>query len=410
MIISLGKIEIKFFIYLLLYLLLNLLLIITNLYFKEREEEKIKNRLLNYIISYGFNIFFIIPECANIKKYFCKKKEYKKSEVGSNKIIYIFNSPYGKINCKSFFYIALGIFIYFIYNFFGDIYISLHYEYFKFTSTEFYRSLEILYLYLFYRLIIKTLFYKHHILSLIMLILMEFIRYVIQMFFIEEIGYNFPFDLVYFIPVIFFPSIEALVYYLLKKVLSFKYYSEFFICFIVGFIFISCTIIILSISLNIDCGDNTICQILSEKDQISIEYTIMIYILISMLKGFILLFMLKTINDFTVFHLIIFFALKDMISDIIGLFIEYTFFDLIIILVTYTIEIFALLVFVEMVELNFCGLNQNLKRFIRNRADRDINLIYESNTDENVDEETINFSIDEASIEIESINDKTSVY
>ena len=46
MIVSLGKIEIKFFIYLLLYLLLNLLLIITNLYFKEREEEKIKNRLL----------------------------------------------------------------------------------------------------------------------------------------------------------------------------------------------------------------------------------------------------------------------------------------------------------------------------------------------------------------------------
>ena len=89
MIISLGKIEIKFFIYLLLYLLLNLLLIITNLYFKEREEEKIKNRLLNYIISFGFNIFFIIPECANIKKYICKKKEYKKSEVGSNKIIYI---------------------------------------------------------------------------------------------------------------------------------------------------------------------------------------------------------------------------------------------------------------------------------------------------------------------------------
>ena len=129
-----------------------------------------------------------------------------------------------------------------------------------------------------------------------------------------------------------------------------------------------------------------------------------------MFKGFILLFMLKIINDFTVFHLIIFFALKDMISDIIGLFIEYTFLDLIIILVPYTIEIFALLVFVEMVELNFCGLNQNLKRFIRNRADRDINLIYESNTDENVDEETINFSIDEASIEIESINDKTSVY
>ena len=263
MLISLGKIEMKFFIYLLLYILLNLLLIITNDYFNEREEEQIKNILLNYIINFGFNIFFIIPECKNKKKCLCNKKEYKKSEIGSNKIIYIFNSPYDKIKCKSIFFVALGIFIYFLYYFFSDIYITLHIEYFKFTSTEFYRSLEILYLYLFYRLILKTLFYKHHILSLIILILMEFIRYVIQMFYIEKIGFNFPYDLLYFIPVIFFPSIEALIYYLLKKLLSFKYYSEFFICSIIGFIFIFFSIIILIIYLNVDCEENIICQILS---------------------------------------------------------------------------------------------------------------------------------------------------
>ena len=129
-----------------------------------------------------------------------------------------------------------------------------------------------------------------------------------------------------------------------------------------------------------------------------------------MFKALILLILLKTINDFTVFHIIIFFALKDMIFNIIGLFIEYNSCDLIIIIVTYSIEIVALLVYLEIVELNFCGLNQNLKRFIRNRADRDINLIYESNIDENTDEETNNFTIDESSIEIESISDKNSVY
>ena len=63
-----------------------------------------------------------------------------------------------------------------------------------------------------------------------------------------------------------------------------------------------------------------------------------------------------------------------MITSIFELIQEYTTFGLIIVTITFFIEIISIFAFLEIIELNFCGLNRNLKRNIINRANEEANL------------------------------------
>ena len=62
---------------------------------------------------------------------------------------------------------------------------------------------------------------------------------------------------------------------------------------------------------------------------------------------------------------------------------------MVIIIITYPIEIFGCLVLIETIELNFCGLNLNIKKNIIKRSINEMNSIYNINEEENEEEEDL---------------------
>ena len=91
---------------------------------------------------------------------------------------------------------------------------------------------------------------------------------------------------------------------------------------------------------------------------------------------------LLTFNDFTAV------VFGEIIIDIFNLTIKFDYIDLLIYIVTYTIEILGVLVFIEAIELNFCNLDVNLKKNIILRAGNEIDSLYNyQNESENESEE-----------------------
>ena len=89
-----------------------------------------------------------------------------------------------------------------------------------------------------------------------------------------------------------------------------------------------------------------------------------------------------TFNDFTAV------VFGEIIIDIFNLIIKFDYIDLLIYIVTYTIEILGVLVFIEAIELNFCNLDVNLKKNIILRAGNEIDSLYNyQNESENESEE-----------------------
>ena len=112
-----------------------------------------------------------------------------------------------------------------------------------------------------------------------------------------------------------------------------------------------------------------------------------------------------TINNFSVFHIIIFISFNDFINNIFRIFFEKYSYDLkLIVIITFSFEIFAIFVFIEIIELNFCGLNLNLKMNIMNRAKSEINLLIGEKN-----ESDISWDI-ETSEQDKSNDDSNSVY
>ena len=106
-----------------------------------------------------------------------------------------------------------------------------------------------------------------------------------------------------------------------------------------------------------------------------------------------------TINIFTVFHLILLYPFGRIVQNLID-FSNYNIYEHITIISTSFIEIISILVFVELIILNFCGCNYNIKKNIIFRAEEEINNLdnfYDDNDD------NLNIESDE-NIEISSYN------
>ena len=87
-------------------------------------------------------------------------------------------------------------------------------------------------------------------------------------------------------------------------------------------------------------------------------------------------FTIVLINNFSVFHYFLFVSLERLIEAIFS-FSDYVIFEQIIIIVTFFIEIFAMLVFLEIIILTFCGFNYNIKNNIIFRAENEIGRLKE---------------------------------
>ena len=111
-------------------------------------------------------------------------------------------------------------------------------------------------------------------------------------------------------------------------------------------------------------------------------------------------------NDFNVFYLIIPFSINTLINSIFDIWKKFSINELIIIIITFLIEIISTFILLEIIELNFCGLNNNLRKNIIKRATKEKGLIYEINRRDN----SLDSSESDLVIDSKIISDNSSEY
>ena len=294
----------------------------------------------------------------------------------NNKIQYLFYYQPKRINKNNILFGILFFLSYYIYSILCDIFINSKKELTKLGTNEYYNALDIFYLYLIFRFKHKTIFYRHHNLSLFILLFVLLLLYFLKLFLFKDITFDYPDDLICLISLIIFPLFDSYQNYFLKYIMMYYYFSPFLVCFLMGSINISLSLILLIIFINIDCGNSVVCLAISEIQNIS-GYAILLYILKSFINSVIFFLRLLVMNEYSLFHIIILFIFLLLGNDIVGFFVDppkYT--QIIITIISFIIEFFFLFVLFEIIELNFCGLNHNLRKNIITRSEDETNHLF----------------------------------
>ena len=381
--ISLGKINKKIFLIIFLYIISQSINIPIYLFF-EKENDKKENLILQNIYNFSFLIFNIIPEYIIKKKLSIEGKKYNdkhENTNNNNEIVYLHSNIDEKMSIKNYMYLIFILFLNYIIIVAIKI-CSNYFKYFQLFSNELLIVIYIFYFYLIFRIFHKMHFYKHQCFSSLMIIFTDLIKFFIFIFLINKINFDFPYDLLPLIPLIIVPAIPALQFYLIKRYMRYYYLSPFFILFLMGLVFLIISIILLPIFLTIDCGEKM------KHHFCEIQETSAIEIIINIIKGILFsvseFFIVKTIYNFTLFYILIFFSIDTFIVDIMSIISNYNNINLILSIITFSIKIFFISVFIEIIELNFCGFNFYLKKNITKRSKNEINSIFndEINGDE----------------------------
>ena len=105
--------------------------------------------------------------------------------------------------------------------------------------------------------------------------------------------------------------------------------------------------------------------------------------------GIYVLLLNKIINDFTLYHIYVPLLIEYFIVNISIEIENENIFNIIFLIICFLIELVMILIFLEIIELNFCGLNKNLKKNIEFRAiDDNIPLEFKEDYDnEEIDNE-----------------------
>ena len=406
MLIAIGKINIRFLVYSLSYIITQILLNSITFSFKLKFVDlKIKNIPLILIITHSSLIFFIIIECR-VRKLFNKKEtnenELKDGKRKGKELKLIYNKS-KKVNIKGQLNLILMILLELIYDTSLLAYQKKEEEQSELVIAEIYKFMDILFLLIFFRVFHKILFYKHQYISLIIIILTGLARFfrVFEYFFHEE-GKEFGIITLGFI--ILLPLIDSVKIYIIQKYMKYNYYSPYFILFLIGVTYLIVSLIILIIFKNINCSTE-ICKSLSEinieSNKVVNYILIILYSLFYGLEHFIKFY---TMYTFSAFHYILISTFGEIIQFGYKMILNFDTTDLIVNLVTYSVEIFAVLVFIETIELNFCGLNMNLKKNIIFRADNELYLINKSRTEneDNISESNDSERLNEVDTNIEN--------
>ena len=370
---SLGNFEKIIFLILLVYLVMAYLpKVLENYYIYKQENDSISLPLV-IVNSFGFTILFCIPEFIIRKKNTGNENKENDDKKAKN-IIFIYTDP-KKLDLKG---IALLIIIFIFY--FSYIYgLNLYEAIYKDKSISLYgeitKPIEIVFLLVFSKFIDRAKFYRQQYIPILIMILMGVIRFIIN---IENSlpDLNFPKDLLFVLMIIFIPLIESVFFFIIKQYMKYKSYSPFFICFIMGVVFLVLSLILYLITSNIECGKSDICEAITKKTIISDNITILVILIDIILNGFYLFIQMVTINHFTLFHLLLFICFGNLVYNLI-FFTEHEVLWQIIFIITFIIDILAMLVFVEIIILNCCGMNDNIKINMISKVGGEIDRILE---------------------------------
>ena len=378
--ISLGNCDKTFFYINLSFILQFILLCIAFYIYYDFKGEKIYNNILIPFSYYFGRLLCLIPEYI-IKS--CFKKEKNLTQKKSN-IKYIYNDQLKNIKCSDILKI-IGISIlsliqslYLLHLLIG-VFLDIDIPQNDNTNDNNFPNLgkfSFIYImnFILSKFILKRNYYNHHYFSICIITIIGLINF----FYYEYLKGEGISDIILDIIIILILSLinsSTSVYkkFLIEK----KYFSIYKTCYIFGFINIIMIIIINLIvsSLSGVCKSEENCYVLKIKsffnELISIKVTM--YLTLSIFSGIFGITVNYILTNYSPFHLILPLALFMLIIEIFSIIKSLNNIINILLFLLYIFEFILILVFLEIIELNFCGLSKNTKKNIRIRCKNDIN-------------------------------------
>lgn len=370
--ISFGKIEVKYFIMIFISLATLLMISISfNIFSKDKEkyigylgEYKENNKFLKSFLKYFGQTWIILGEIIR------KKVSFKKNEKEIN-----------SLNKKDFFFIivvALAVLL----DEFLAIFLKIH------TNTiiyldERYNSIEFIFLFMTSLIIFKIRYYKHQYLSIIIIIISELLRYIIILIKVNQSQNINPF--LEFGLQIIRAVIDSLFLGYSKALMEYKFFSPYRATYIFGTICLIIVILLYIILSIMPVKDSHSYCFVKYKDKCYIDNFLSIFSGFSIVQ-FLCLFCYSLaggvcqllfnfiVKDFTMCHTFLYYQVS-------ALYLSFTknkinIFILIVIIITAVIELFISFIFLEILQVNICGLNKNVKINIEQRAIEDCKDLY----------------------------------
>ena len=365
--ISFGKMDIK-------YLLLIILILVSlavgalsfNLYENNRgnyyPNYKENNKFLKSFLKYLGMTYFILGESIR------KKFVYKKGEKPIKNLITIKDIIYLLIVC---FFVLLDEFFAIFLKIKTNKGISLD---------ERYNSIEFIFLFIISLIIFKVRYYKHQYISILLIIILEIIRYIVKR---TDNNNNDDEDekninpWVEFLLQISRALIDAIFAGYSKSLMEVKFFSPYKTTYIFGLICLIVIIITYIILTFISVESTSSFCFIKYKEKCYIDNFFSIFsdftflqflgiLLYSIFMGNYQFAVIFIIKDYTICHLFLFYQIsslyaniKESIKNKLVLFF---------IIIFYILEFFITFIFLELIQLNFWGLDQNIKINIEKRA------------------------------------------
>ena len=323
--------------------------------------------------------------------YFILKKEIRTKDdikkIQDNGIVpfkYIFNNYSEEFSKKDKLYFILFGILKLILDISYILYQHLVEEdYSIFKSFTYSFQFELIFLFLLSKLIYKKQFYKHQYISIIILAILGLSRVIVE-YIVNETD-NFFINLIIQIVYSFF---KALMIVYVKGLMKFKYISPYKVCFLFGlFNLIIITIAFIIVSF-IPCYYNYYCKAEYNGKKYFANILAIFNIsglfifILAILKAILLILNYITINYFTVFHCFLFIHITEILD--IGSYISLHPNSLFYLIFTFVIFLgfgaFFILLFLEIIELNICGMGVNTIKNIEKWAflDKEKSVILEN--------------------------------
>ena len=260
---------------------------------------------------------------------------------------------------------------------------------------------------LFSYLFLKVKLYKHHYLSMVIIIIIGlFYNVLLDVFDKENMKNNYKF----FITFLCSEILNSLVYFLYKYYMHIKYIISFEIIFYQGIIELIFGIITLIITTSINKVDNFIafCNELNAKEGLLIAALILTNFISS-------IFMITIINIFSPFHIFLSTALTDFLSFFSVIYTskglnnkgeKIEAYVIILAILFFIIGLFMILIYIEIIQLDFCGLSNMTIKNIQLRAQLDCLENIEKSED---DKYGIDTKGDEYTIELTEDNSNLAI-
>ena len=368
MILSLGKIDIKYFIYLIVFLVIQ---IYSNyiLYLNSKKIEE--NRLLEiFLTNFGY-LLLIIPALITKKLTSSdspKKRIESEKNDGNAKTRASKNSndlKNNNIKIKDII-IFFSICILELSVEISYILVELLNGYYKEEYTVFGTLIWLIAP----KFIFKKTYYKHQKIAIVLIIIIGAIQSIITVFSFGKFNYK------QLLLEIFIHSGDAIFYGYIKVLMEFKYFSPFQCCYLFGIVNTPLILIAYFIVSHIPCNNKFLCDGKEYFDNIyslfyNLSFKELIFLILECFSGGIGLLSVNMImNKYTFYHVLIPLHASFFIMNLLER--ETTKTEVIISVICLISSILFILIFLEIIELNFCNLNENLKRKIEERAIEDI--------------------------------------